>query len=259
MQDDELQLRLLGQHGRVDARALHRALGGVLDLLAASARGSRTRWAITGLREGSAEVAMRPRGVIEVEALEGLANFTAGVERLEAEAGVPPHWDVAMVETLISVASVVTLEGVEGAELSWGRHPPVRLDHDVLTHAQDSLSERHVSLGSVRGRLDRYLHRASRREVGLIDDVTGDAVRVTFPERLQGRVIAAMERDVLAWGELRRNDRGQKVRLKMEDFEVLEAPTAPRPSADEMIGALGEDWTHGLSSVDWVRAQRRSE
>jgi hypothetical protein len=178
-----------------------------------------------------------------------------GIDLLVDHAGVPPAWSEKMLRSVITIASVTDLPGVDGAELAWGLHAPVRLDGEVLVHAQASLSEKRTSLGSVRGRLFRWLERGTRQEVGLFDEGTGRPVAVDVPPELVERTMRALTRTVLVWGEVRRNQQGDKLRVDMDDFEVIDVEGDPAPSSDEMLGFLG-DWTKGVNSVDWVRAQR---
>lgn len=71
-------------------------------------------------------------------------------------------------------------------------------------------------------------------------------------------MVQAIRREVVAWGEIRRDASGRKVALKLDDFEVVES-LPDRTSIVEMIGVLGDDWTKGANSVDWVRGQRDDE
>lgn len=158
-----------------------------------------------------------------------------------------------MLERLISLGDVTDLPGVDGAELSLSGRGIVRIDGPVQAHARESLHERRTSIGSVRGRLDRWVDCGRHHEVGLIDEATGRAIQVDVPVELKARVRAALDETVLAWGLVRRNANGDKLRLRLEDFEIVEK--APSTSVDDMIGYLG-DWTDGVSSVEWVRAQR---
>lgn len=256
--DDQLQLRLLGPAGHMDARALQQALGALLDLMHDAAASQSPQdlptFVISDLRTSSALVAVRPSGIVEREALDGLEHLTRGVSALEQGVGVPDAWTEDMVRNIITIGSVTKMAGVEGAELSWHGHPPVRLDTNVLLHAEASLSEKRISLGSVRGRLHRWFDHRSKHEVGLIDEGTGRAVTITVPPHLVDRTLQALNRTVLAWGEIRRNTQGDKLRLAMEDFEVVD--DRPSPRTEDMAGILGKDWTGGASSVEWVRAQR---
>lgn len=252
--DDEMQLRLLGAHGDMDPRALHRALGDLLALLdgPSGVRAAAPSFVVSTLAEGSMKVAVRPRGHDAVAA-RSLERLWDGVGLLIAQSVTPTAWDRTMLEHLISLGDVTDLPGVDGAELSLSDRGAVRIDGPVQAHARESLHERRTSIGSVRGRLDRWVDRGRHHEVGLIDEATGRAIQVDVPVELKARVRAALDETVLAWGLVRRNENGDKLRLRLEDFEVVEKVAST--SVDDMIGYLG-DWTDGVDSVEWVRAQR---
>lgn len=61
--DDEMQLRLLGTHGDMDPRALHRALGELRPARRALGRRNdrAPSFVVSALAQGSMEVAVRPR------------------------------------------------------------------------------------------------------------------------------------------------------------------------------------------------------
>ena len=64
---------------------------------------------------------------------------------------------------------------------------------------------------------------------------------------------------VVAWGMLRRNpSTNQKKILTMEGIKVINEPneTSENVTVVDFEGILGTDWTGGLDSISWVRAQR---
>ena len=251
---DEMALRLLGDADQMDPRALHRALGALLDLLdgprgTGSPRGA---FIVSDLRIGSLALAVKPRDA------DPLATFSiertwTGIDHLGTEVGIPPRWDRSMVVRLVDLCGVTAMRGVEGVDLSLSDGAPVHLDATIQRHAQQSLAAPRQSLGSVRGRLDRWFGRGPRREAGLVDEVTGQAVSVQVPQHLEERVLDALQQTVRAWGLVERNAAGDKIGLVMEGFEIVE--DADAPTVESMVGILG-DWTDGQGSVEWVRAQR---
>ena len=252
--DDEMALHVLGDAAHMDPRALQHALGALLDLLdgprgSASPRGE---FVVSDLRIASLDCAVRPLDADPV-ALWSLERASTGIDDLSTTTGVPVGWDQFMVKRVIRLHDVTRMRGVEGVEVVSGGRAPVRVDEVVRRHAAASLTTHHKSLGSVRGRLDRWLHRGRRREVGLLDEVTGRAISVQVPQHLEGRVLGALQQTVRAWGLVDRNAAGDKIGLVMEDFEVVEDTDGP--TVKSMVGFLG-DWTDGQGSVEWVRAQR---
>lgn len=252
--DDAMTLHLRGAEGQMDPRALQRGLGWMLDLLDGprGAQQPRGSFVVSDLKIGSSIVAVKPRDSDPV-ALSSIERAWQGIGHLRESPGIPADWDRRMVEHLVALCGITSLRGVDGAELLRADSTPLHLDATVLRHAEQSLAPHRTSLGSVRGRLDRWNERGARREVGLVDEITGRAITVQVPQHLESRVVDALRRTVLAWGLVDRSPVGEKVGLTMEDFEVV--ADVPHASVENMVGFLG-DWTDGQSSVDWVREQR---
>lgn len=252
MHPEDIKLKILGAPSSIDARALHRSLGGLLDLLSGA---TSAHWVIADLKVGSAEVDLKPAADAELNVDEVFREIVAGLVHLEHESSTPADWGDAMMEALVDIGSVTKFPGVEGVEISCGGHGIVRLDSEVVKNAARALSTPHRSLGSVKGTIDRYISRSGRKNFGLLDESTGKSVKVTFPSNMESRVVESIGKEVLAWGELRRDQRGRKVSLRLDDFELVERSEGP-VSTQQIVGILGVDWTGGLGSVNWVRGQR---
>ena len=251
----EIRLRILGEHGSIDVEALHKALGSLLELLKAG--GIATEMVIADLREGSAEVAIRPRqSSEEIEAR--FAEIVGGLGRLH-EQRVDPSWDTGMLEGAVDLATALSFPGVSGLQVVARGDVTADISQVTLDTAKDALASSTLSVGSVTGRIYRFFDHKSRREFGMIDDATQHSVRVTFTLDKETRVLRAVGRTVTAWGELRRNRDGRKILLKLDDFEVVSARSRRRPELDEMAGALGTEWSDELGSVESVRRQRDGE
>jgi hypothetical protein len=252
MNPDEVQLKIIGSHGSIDVRALHRSLGGLINLLSAKAS---SEWLITDLRAASATVSVKSADP-DIDFRAVFDEITEGLKGLREHAVTPPDWNGQMIESLLDMGGPGGLSGVEGIELTCGTRPTVRIDDGtILENARKSLEFRHVSLGSIHGTIDRFLSRDGRNEFGMIDEVTGKSVRVTFKKPLESKVIQAIRQNVIAWGELRRDTSGRKVSMKLEDLQIIDPPANPT-GIRQMIGTLGPDWTGSKSSVEWVRGQR---
>lgn len=254
MESDEVKLKILGPHGFIDVRALYRSLGGLIELLRATAA---EEWVISDLRAASASLSVRP-AVESLDIDRAFDDLTQGLEQLEQMPGTPATWTAEMLESLAAIGAPRTYDGVEGIEIFLGGRAPIRLSQTLLENISTTLKISNTSIGSVRGVIDRFLSRDGKNEFGLKDEATGKSVRVTFARNLETRVVQAIRREVVAWGEIRRDASGRKVALKLDDFEVVES-LPDRTSIVEMIGVLGDDWTKGANSVDWVRGQRDDE
>jgi len=239
---DELGLKIDGRLGSLDAEALLVGLRALLRLLGAppaeAESGERPLWALTTLREGSAVLAVRPGGVVSAEAVDRMAVVIRGLEYLAESPGEPSGWDPTDLESLLAFQSVVGMAGVEGVSFLLDRDRSVPVTAGLLDNARASLSVATTSLGSVAGHLYRYIGRAGgRSEVGLREDATGRAVTITFSDTLQQKMLAALERDVVVWGEVRRNAQGRKTSVRAEDVEVL-TYGVPEPIR-QLVGVLG--------------------
>lgn len=251
----EIRLRILGEHASIDVEALHKALGSLLDLLKAA--GISTELVIADLREGSAEIAVRPRqSSEEIEAR--FAELVGGLGSLN-EQRVDPGWDTGMLEGAVDLATALAFKGVSGLQVVARGAVTADISQVALDTAKDALAASTVSVGSVTGRIYRFFDHKSRREFGMIDDATQHSVRVTFTSDKEQKVLRAVGRTVTAWGELRRNRDGRKVLLKLDDFEVVSARSRRSSELDEMSGALGTEWSGELGSVESVRRQRDGE
>ncbi|TYP88442.1 hypothetical protein [Blastococcus xanthinilyticus] len=261
MADDELGLHIKGAVGFIDATALAAGLTALLRLLgdppAAGEDSAAPVWAVSLLRTGSLDVAVRPGGAVTRESVERLQLVRRGIGSLHERAGAPAGWNQEDLRNLLRIGDIVGLQGVEAVDIIIDRQRPddwITLSGSVLNHARESLSETEVSFGSVRGRIDRYLSRGNRREVGLTDESSGRPVRVWYPESLQARMVAAIERDVVIWGEVRRNTAGHKTSIRAEDLELVER--RPPEPARALVGMFDPDWTDGISNDEWLRLQR---
>lgn len=250
MEQNEVRLKILGAPNSIDVRALHRSLGGLIDLLHGA---TESHWLISDLKVSSALVEVRPDEDLDWHAV--FAEITDGLRHLETTSSTPADWGDSMLEAVVQAGGLSKFAGVEGVELTVGAGEPIRLDGEVVANASRALKAPNKSLGSVAGKIDRYLSRSGKKNFGLVDESTGKSVKVSFSAQMEARVLEAIGKQVLAWGELRRDHSGRKVSLSLEDFEIVQ--TTQRPvSVDELAGLLGAEWTNGLSSVEWVRKQR---
>lgn len=166
MNPDEVQLKIIGSHGSIDVRALHRSLGGLINLLSAKAS---SEWLITDLRAASATVSAKSADP-DIDFRAVFDEITEGLKGLREHAVTLPDWNGQMIESLLDMGGPGGLSGVEGIELTCGTRPTVRIeDGTILENARKSLEFRHVSLGSIHGTIDRFLSRDARNEFGMIE------------------------------------------------------------------------------------------
>ncbi|MDP9428332.1 MAG: hypothetical protein M3Q47_05380 [Actinomycetota bacterium] len=257
MADDELGLYLGGDLESMDARALSVGLQVLIDLLGTppGAGKSETIWSLSRLERGSAAVSVRPGGARTQESVDRFRVIIRGVEQLELAPGEPEGWAPTDLDQLLKLRPVTSMPGVRLAALTLnGTGRQVDLRAGILDNAAASLAEEYVSIGSVRGHLDRYNGRGPRPTVGLRDELTGRSVTITFPADRRSEVLAHLERDVVVWGEIRRNSEGRPVSVMAEGIEPLERQ--PAEPIEALRGLFGRDWTSGRNSTTFVQEQR---
>jgi hypothetical protein len=255
MANDELGLRIDGRIGVIDAEALLVGLRALLRLLgtppAEGDSSERSVWALSTLRESSAILAVRPGGVVSAESEERIRVIIDGIEQLDQSAGEPPGWGTADMENLLAFQNIVGMTGVEGVSFLIDGRRTIPVSAELLDHARSSLSVATTSLGSVSGHLDRYIGRSGHREVGLRDDATGRAVTITYPESLQEQMLAALEHDVVIWGEVRRNSQGRKMSVRAHGVDVIHY--GPPEPVRQLVGILGDLTGPGGSNSDQAK------
>jgi hypothetical protein len=254
MADGEVRLQIQGQHGTIDPRALQKAVTGLLELLESAGIES---WVITDLHEGSVDLTVAPVGA-DPELAEKFRTIVQGIDIFESQEALPDSWNLGMVNGLITTGEADDSNGAEGIALIFGDLAPRLVTPAVRANAKNVAHRTHVSIGSVRGRVHRWVSKKGTREVSLIDDASQRTVRVTFRANMEDRVRAAVGEEIRAWGELRRDLDGHKSSLKLDDFDTL--PQSARPdSVDDIVGLFNDDWTDGQDSVSWIRSQRDGE
>ena len=180
----------------------------------------------------------------------------------------PQGWDGSALDSLVRLKNRVSeASALQGARVVTRLSPSAAqrtfpLDEDFTAKAEKMLKLLQRSgqaFGSVTGVVDRFRSRNGSREFGLIDAENGTPVSVHFSEEDETTVRSLIGTKVTAWGMLRRDPTtNRKKDLVMEGVKVVDEPTeAPeRVTAADFEGILGADWTEGLDSVSWVRAQR---
>ncbi|MGY1846880.1 hypothetical protein [Blastococcus sp. SYSU DS1021] len=258
MEDDELGLYLGGHLGVIDARALQAGLSAILKLLGTPPGGGAAEnvWALSALQAGSAAVAVRPGGAVTQESTDRFRDIVRGIGQLDRRAGEPDGWSPIDIEHLLELRRITGMAGVESASL-WLNDPDRQVDlrGPVLNNAAASIAERTISIGSVRGHLNVYDGRKKRPRVALTDEATGRSIRITFPPEKRVDVIPYIERDVMVWGELRRNAEGRVLSVSAEGIEALKR--RPAEPVRNLRGLFGPEWTAGLDSDAFVDEQRR--
>jgi hypothetical protein len=256
----DLHLKLEGPPRLISAVALGEGLLELHKLLnrvqGADGKTRDVSWRVSALSIGSAVCAIAPPPDATEEGEYRISAAWAGAEQLSHQPGIPDKWTSDAIESLIKLSNLTKRDGVDSATLLRDGAELIRLDEQIKTNAQRSISAPPESIGSVAGKVYRWID-DGRREIGVREAATGHRVIVYFGADLRDRVLEAVgtHRQVRAWGRLKRNAANQKVSLHATGIEAIEEAGLAEPT-NAIAGALGPDWTGDLGSVDWVRAQR---
>jgi hypothetical protein len=262
---EQLRLHLDGAAGAIDARAVRDAIADLLKLTCSlddeEDEPVAPTWVVSELSIGSARCGVRPAPGEQELGSRQILTVLAGARELARTVGIPRGWTEETVETLANLAQLRHYYGVDEAYLL-GDDPADRilLGDEVLHNSRTSLRGSARSLATIRGNIVRYVSDGSRHEISVREGVDHRPVRVTFPPGLDDAVLAALTRkeSVVVTGMLKRNSKGQKLSLRAETLRGLPTEPRARASTQDMVGALGADWTGGLSSTEWVRGQRNA-
>ena len=256
----EVRLELDGPRGAITAAAFLDAAQDLLDLVARSTQ-DKAYWVVAELKTGSAiaqyefhappEVAKAARAHLKV--------VLDGFDELTKTGAIPSGFSPAMVQKVDHLAGCVGRGGVQALRVC-GRSAPnarlrsIEISSGIRQNTKDALRAVSRSLGSVRGKLDQIDVR-NKHEVGLVDVDSGRGVRCEFDASLLERITIALLEEITAWGVVERNAAGQKIRMRIEDFAVVEARQPPIP-IEQLIGIYADGDDDPRGSVEWVRSQR---
>lgn len=238
---DDVTLRIKGQVGQIAARALHVALGSLLDVLEAADRSASAvphTWTLSTLRDGSAVA-----GLSHPSPGAALTLIDQGLQDLTSAASIPPGWSSEMVRKIRNLGRLVGRDGAEGVELTFRtRERPWNIDGPLTTHADTALQSAETTFGSVSGRVDSWSDRRERL-LGITLD-SGRTLSARFPAELARRIRdEAVGRHGEFWGTLERNAGGQPVSLQVVDFEVNDGPVVPVPPSSVRGILRDAGWT----------------
>jgi hypothetical protein len=247
IQDDEIQVKLEGTHGTIDPRAVAEAIVALDKILRHIASDEPPRLELTGLSVGSAKISIRSDQ-------QRVETVLGGVDSLAASPVIPKGWSAESITGLVELEHVSARRGVDEVLLRT-RQVVATIDDELARHAEACIALSPPSLGAVRGTLYRYNNNGDRRVAGMRDYRTGHAVEVLFPGHLVADVRSALDHEVEAWGEVRR-DMNDRIRsITITGIETIQSSRAA-VTLDDVAGIFGADWTDGLDPVEWVRHQR---
>lgn len=257
-----VELGIRRDAGGVSVRAYTQLLTHVLamleeiDRLATPGRVGRPEWAVRSVSESASTLRMTllPRTLPRHRDLDSLSvppqALVSGVEALAEVPEIPRLFSATVVSRVDEVGQQVGRRGVAGvlmASVNGGRTAEVPLTEEVQRNARRAVEPSSISWSSVVGILDVISARRERRQIGLLTD--RGAVVCNVQNLSRDLVFRAFERRVVAAGLLKRNARGQAVRLDAESLEILS--DKPSASARDLLGAA-PNVTGGLSDEEFM-------
>ncbi|MEU9399254.1 hypothetical protein [Streptomyces sp. NPDC048242] len=252
----DVEVKVEGELGAITLSALQEILGNLNRLLKGMGQGE--DWSLTGLDEGSALVAVRPLDRRDADVGRRLLSVVQG---LEDRPEIPPFEDETTVRRLADLIGLVGRRGVAGLRLrtdlqaEWAG--ATTLTPAVRLHALQALNVKVRSRSTFRGRLDKVNLRSKTPQFSLYNEARKLALRCnTTDDEVIDQVKHHVGEVVVAKGDLSRNARNQPIHLRVDRLRVADTPHR-QVSVTNWAGAA-PFWTEGMSSVEFVRRQRRA-
>jgi hypothetical protein len=238
-----------------------------IDRIVEPSRGARPTWAVvhTSWKSGQgAVVRLAPRLpktralYVPDPALPSRALWR-GLKTLETRPEIPEAFSERIVERISSVREEVARKGsgLEAVSLlgeleASGHRSTVDVSETVGENARQAVEPASLAFGSVVGTLDIISARRQRKRVGLLID-HGPAITCSVNGLSEDEIFAAFDKRVIAEGVLRRNGRGQAVRMDVSRLEIVEPASSIRVA--DLWGALPAS-NSAETAVEFIRRQR---
>lgn len=207
-------------------------------------RATRATWVLAALRHRRGDLIVRLEAR-HVPAKRDLSDMLVpvqalvdGAKVLQREPTVPPLFTPSTVTRLAELAE--PREGVQTVSLATynGRKSrAVDLTDAVKENASAAVQPFEFSYGAVTGKLFGLRERARGLRLTIRDEVNGAAIEGEIPESLAEEVRAAWRHRVTVGGVIRRNARGQSIRMDVDRIERMPEDNSGRPSTDVLLGA----------------------
>jgi hypothetical protein len=166
-----------------------------------------------------------------------------GAKVLQREPTVPRLFRPSTVARLAELAE--PREGVQTVSLATynGRKGrSVDLTDSVKENASAAVQTSEYSYGTVTGKVFGLKDNTRTRGLRLIirDEVRREAIEGEIPERLAEEVREAWRHRVTVGGVIRRNERGQAIRMDVDRIERMPEDNSARPPTEQLLGAAAD-------------------
>lgn len=219
-------------------------------------RGTRATWVMADMERQNADLVLRlearlvPSRRSMSDVLVPAVALVEGAGRLQSEATVPRLFSPATVERIGRLAA--PQDGVQSVSIATYNGSPgeaVDLSDAVRVNAGIAVRTSEISYGSVAGTLSGLRETRGRAVKVTVRETRGrQAIDGYVPGAMAEQLRDAWRHRVLLGGKVRRNARGQAIRIDVDVIERLPEGNASRPTTDELVGA-GAAWL-GPMSVD---------
>jgi hypothetical protein len=215
-----------------------------IDRLAAPGDAPRPEWAISSARTTDQRFSalLLPRTLPRRRDPDSLSippmALVDGVISLASIPEIPRLFSEPVVSHVGQVGKQIGKSGITGVSMvsvNGDRSPEAPVTEAVRQNARRAVEPASVAWSSLVGLLDVISARREKRRVGLLTE-QGRAVVCNVQKLPREVLFEAFEKRVIAAGRLRRNSRGQPVRLDVESLEIL-PHLESYVSARDLLGA----------------------
>lgn len=144
--------------------------------------------------------------------------------------------DLAKPTDGVQTVSLATYNGQRGKR--------VGLNDKVKTNAAAAVQPVEITYGAITGKVFGLKDNSRTRGVRLTirDETRHEAVDCEVPENLAETIRGAWRYRVTIGGIIRRNARGQAIRVDVDRIESMPEDNSGRPSPDELLGAASDEF-----------------
>lgn len=242
-----LRLKVDGQPGDIDLKALEKSIAAVSKILRAVGGPDSFQY-VKELRTGSAVIDI-------ITPAEDVTVVSKGLQALKTGTHLPGQFNRMALKAVWELHEVTKLHGV--TNISFG-HPemPVCVDSTVAGNSEILLSNVFHSLGSVVGTLYKFNGKDGKPRAGMTNSRTGKEVRLELEEKHVPVVLQLMCTEVTVRGLLERDALTNEVlSVKVKEVTAV-APRRIQPPARTMQGILGSEWLGDIDPAELVRRER---
>ena len=263
-----LEVRLHEGRERAEATRVARTLNEVVSSLheidrVHLLRGTRATWIMADMDRQAEDLVLRlePRHVpTKRDILDMMVPVEALVRGATTLARQPVVPELFAPKTVTRIATLAEpKDGVQSVTLATyngGNESAALLSDAVRENAASAVRPFEVSYGSVSGTLSGL--REARKgfvRVTVRDTVGRQAIDGIVPATMAEELRFAWRHRVALAGKVKRNARGQAIRIEVDQIELLPDGNSGRPSTDSLLG-VAVDWLDGVSVDDFLREIR---